>query len=91
MQGETQTYKSNRLTFVLTPTQIVVTTSLGQSFYLKPKSQYWTKRMIVIREMIKLDEVRTLEELAQWCASGGIEWVTPNSRFDVANPESMLI
>ena len=78
-----QTRKTQgRLTFVLTPERVLVRTTLPQTFCLQPKAHYWKKRLSMIRVMIELNEIRDLNELAEWCGVG-IEWVTiPNKYSD---------
>jgi hypothetical protein len=65
-------YIVNNLTFILTPERVLVKTNL-QTFYLRPTTQKYKKRMAMIRLMIELNEIRNLEELASWCGTG-IHW-----------------
>lgn len=90
--GENKTYKTGKLTFLLTPTSTIVTTPLGQSFYLAPKNSYYRRRIYAIRKVIEVNEIRNLEELAEWCAGingVGVEWLSINNKFD--NSENVLV
>jgi len=75
MDSTPEVYKIEKLTFIILPEKIVVKTSLGQTFYLRPKAHYWRRRLKLIESMIRLEEIRTLNELSMWCARGNIEWV----------------
>lgn len=70
-----EVYTQRNLTFILLPHKIIVRTSLGQEFYLLPRQHYWRKREKLIGTMIRLGEIRSLDELSSWCASGQIAWV----------------
>lgn len=87
MQAEI--YTQNYLTFIITPERIVVKTPL-QSFRLLPKTHYFNRRMKTIALMISLNEIRNLDELAAWCASGNIEWVPTSHSNVVYKPEVMV-
>jgi hypothetical protein len=67
-----QTYSQGSLTFTLSPSHIIVRTSL-QTFFLLPKQSYWQRRLNVVRAMIQLGEIRDLSDLAAFCGPG-IEW-----------------
>lgn len=71
-------FKQNKLTFVLTPSKVIVRTNL-QDFYLDPRNKHWNRRLQLIRSMIMLREIRDLNELASFCASGNILWVPTSS------------
>lgn len=82
MEGTTnKIYHQGNLTFIVTPTKVLVKTHL-QMFYLEPKLKYWNRRLSLIRAMIELEEIRNLNELASFCANGGITWnVTTSSCY----------
>lgn len=74
MVAETKIYEQGRLTFIISPTRITVKTPL-QSFYLVPKTHYYSRRLKLIESMIMLGEIRDLNELASFCANGNVCWV----------------
>ena len=80
MHTKTETYKQGRLTFLITEDRILVQTSLPQTFYLEPTMHYWQRRYNLIRTMISLGEIRSLQELAEWCGVG-IAWISTNERI----------
>lgn len=90
MMGEIKIYHQGSLTFTITTERIIVKTLLGQQFYLQPKVHYWNRRLKLIRTMIELDEIRDLNELASWCASGNIEWVPTSKEYDVYKLEVVV-
>lgn len=71
---EVKIYRQKNLIFELGESEITVKTSHVQ-FYLIPKSHYWKRRLNLIRTMIQLGEIRSLNELAEYCARGSIEWI----------------
>lgn len=87
----TNIYRQNYLTFIVTPERIVVKTNLGQQFYLQPKVHYWNRRLKLIRTMIQLNEIRDLNELASWCASGNIAWEPTTKDYAIDTAESVLV
>lgn len=64
----------NNLTFIVRPHQTIVKTSL-QTFYLKPKANYWVRRMNKLRVLIEAGAIVSLNDLAGYC-EGKIEWCT---------------
>ena len=62
MNGGVIEQKQKGITFYITPTKIVVCTSL-QTFLLKPSSQYTVKRHAALRSQIESGEVKSLLEL----------------------------
>ncbi len=72
--GETKTYYQKNITFILEPQKIIVRTNL-QSFYLEPVAHYWNRRINLIRRMVEIGEVRSLNELAEW-GGPGVMWTT---------------
>lgn len=70
---ETKIYRQNKLTFIITEDRIYVKTAL-QEFFLEPRTHYWNRRTKLIKTMIELGEIRTLNELSSFCGSGNILW-----------------
>lgn len=87
---EIKIYKQGNLTFIITPQRIVIRTNLGQQFYLQPKVHFWNRRLKLIQAMIELDEIRDLNELASWCASGNIEWATTDRNYKMYETEKIM-
>lgn len=77
---ELQVYRQNQLTFILLPEKILIKTSL-QMFTLEPKTHYYNRRIALIRAMISLGEIRSLEELSSFCASGQIAWINTSAKY----------
>lgn len=75
-----QIYNQGSLQFILTPEKIIIITPLKQQFYLEPKMPYWKRRLKLIRTMIILNEVRSLNELASF-TNPGINWVTTREDY----------
>lgn len=71
-------YRQGKLTFIVGPTKTIVQTSLLQVFFLEPKMHYWRRRLRLINTMIRLGEIRDLNELSEWCGKG-IQW-TPTDQ-----------
>jgi hypothetical protein len=63
----------NNLTFILTPDKIYIRTKY-QCFYLEARTHYWERRLMLIRTLVQLNEIRNLEELSGYCAGGNILW-----------------
>lgn len=80
---DTKIYQNSKLTFILTPTQTMVRTSL-QTFYLVPAECYWVRRLKLIRRMIEVNEIRDLNELAGYCG-GHIRWTGTGVGYDISN------
>lgn len=68
-------YYQGNLTFIITPSKIIIQTPL-QMFYLEPRTHYWKRRIDLIKAMIELQEIRNLNELSSFCAGGNVEWVS---------------
>lgn len=83
-------YSQGSLTFIITPDKIIIVTSIGQQFYLNPKAHYWTRRIKLIKTMIQLGEIRDLNELSTWCASGQIEWVPTSHKYQLEKAGAMV-
>lgn len=88
MNTETKVYRQNNLTFFVDDEKIVVQTSLPQTFYLEPRAHYWRRRERLIATMISIGEIRSLQELAQWCGHG-VAWVNTNQKYEVDNLEKV--
>lgn len=85
---ETEVYQYKKLIFILYKNQIIIRTSLNQTFYLV-SNFYWTptfffKRMSIIRYMIGLGEIRSLNELASYTRPG-IKWESTIVDYDIRN------
>lgn len=80
IQGDS--YRVNNLTFILTPEKIYIQTK-HQCFYLEARTHYWERRLLLIRTLVQLNEIRSLEELSAYCAGGNVIWI--NCRL--AQPE----
>ncbi len=79
--GCNKIYKQGHLTFILTPSKTLVQTPL-QAFYLEPRTHYWKRRILLIRTMVELEEIRNLNELASFCASGQVMWVATGNKIE---------
>lgn len=77
---ERKKYQQKSFAFILTEDKVVVCTNLGQAFYLAYRTHHWKKRLQVIRVMIELDKINSLQDLASWCAPG-IEWRSTNFSY----------
>lgn len=84
MGEEPRVYYQPKLTFIILSDKIIIRTHLGQQFYLAPRTHQWSRRLKVIRVMVELNEIRTLDELANW-TNPGIEWLSTSRHFDVEN------
>lgn len=66
-------YTYKRLKFILMPQQTVITHNFGspcsQTFYLMPLNYRHNGRVNLIRKLIGLGEIRSLNELAGWTRS----------------------
>lgn len=87
--GQPKIYKQSNLTFIVTPQRITVRTSLPQTFFLEPKAHYFNRRVKLISAMIMLGEIRSLEELAEWCGYG-VSWVSTSQSYNRQLEESVL-
>lgn len=80
---DSSVYKiSDTLSFILTPTQTMIRTKL-QTAYLMPTEHYWNRRLRLIRVMIKLNEIRSLDELASWTRPN-IMWTSCSVSYDTS-------
>lgn len=84
MGQDYKVYYQEKLTFIIFPDKILIRTHLGQQFYLSPKTHQWSRKLRVIRLMVELNEIRTLEELASW-TNPGIEWMSTTRHLDIEN------
>ena len=75
-----QIYHINNITFIATPETVFVKTKL-QMFYLEPQTSYWNRRVQFIKTMIAIDEIRSLNELASFCAGGKVMWVSTRPEY----------
>lgn len=76
--GIPKVFQQDRLTFIITPNKTLVKTPL-QMFFLEPKTHYYNRRLALIRTLIELQEIRSLEELAGFCAGGNVMWTSTNA------------
>lgn len=83
-----QIYTTDKLIFIVSPEKVVVRTNL-QQFYLLPKAHYFNRRLNLIRNLIVLNEIRDLNELASYTGRG-IDWVTTSIKYDLANQEAVV-
>lgn len=67
-----ESYSGNSVTFYLTDTKIAVETGL-QFFIIMPSEPYHTKRIRTIRTLIRIGEIKSIPELANY-AGGKITW-----------------
>lgn len=72
LPAEVRTYRQGYLTFTLSPQRTIIRTSL-QTFFLLPRESYWYRKLLFVRTMIELGEIRDLNDLAAFCGTG-IEW-----------------
>lgn len=87
INSDVTVYATKNLCFVLNKNDIIIKTPL-QTFYLLPNA-YWTQhfasnRMCLIREMIRLGEIRDLNELAGYTRPG-ITWTGTEILYDISN------
>jgi hypothetical protein len=87
--GETKIYRQKNLTFIVSPQRITVRTSLPQTFFLEPRQHYWKKRVALIAMMIELNEIRTLNELAEWTRPG-VDWVSTRVNYPLENEKEVV-
>jgi len=86
LNNQTPVFKCNKLTFILEGKDIIIKTSLNQTFFLT-SNYYWkpgftSHRLKLIRLMIQIGEIRTLDELASYTRPGLI-WSTPCINYDI--------
>ena len=84
--SNSKVYKYGYLTFILYNKDIIIKTSLNQTFYLLPNG-YWTvsfarNRLDLIRNLIKVGEIRDFNELAGYTRPG-IKWVCTNIDYKI--------
>ena len=72
MNGQHTEYNHDKVTFVLTPTKLAVQTSL-QFFVLVPAETYYKKRWHVICGLIRMGEITSISELADY-SNGRLLW-----------------
>lgn len=82
--GDNMVYTQGKLTFILIGDKVIIKTSLGQQFYLLPKAHYWQRRLTLIRYMVSLGEVRSLNELASY-TNPGITWEVTSEKYELDN------
>ena len=87
LDSEVPVYKIKNISFILTEKHIIVKTPL-QEFYLL-SNDYWTtrfskNRICLIREMIKLGEIRDLNDLAGYTRPG-IQWTNSRTVYNIDN------
>ncbi len=87
--GQPKIYKQSNLTFIVTPQRITVRTSLPQTFFLEPKAHYWKRRIKLIAVMIELNEIRNLNELAEWTRPG-VDWVSTRVNYPLENEKEVV-
>lgn len=80
-------YTQGKLTFIITQERITVRTSLMQVFYLEPKAHYWQRRTKMIATLIRLNEIKNLNELSTWCGQG-VDWIPI---YSVARTEALVL
>lgn len=74
---------TNTFSFILTPTSTIFMTSL-QTVNLIPIEHYWNRRLKLIRLMIQLNEIQSLQELASWTRPH-ILWTGTGVVYDTSN------
>lgn len=84
--NENQIYKYGYLTFIINGKDIIIKTSLNQTFYLLPNG-YWTPRMSshrmsLIRNMVTIGEIRDWNELASYTRPG-ITWTPTFIKYEI--------
>lgn len=84
MGEEPRVYYQPKLTFIIFSDKIVIRTHLGQQFYLAARTHQWSRRLQMIRLMLELNKIHTLEDLASW-TNPGIEWLSTTQHFDIEN------
>lgn len=80
-------YTTDKLIFIVTPEKVIVRTNL-QQFYLLPKAHYFNRRLNLIRNLIIINEIRDLNELASYTGRG-IDWVTTSIKYDLDRQQAM--
>lgn len=80
-------YTTDKLIFIVTPEKVIVRTNL-QQFYLLPKAHYFNRRLNMIRNLIIINEIRDLNELASYTGRG-IDWVTTSIKYDLDRQQAM--
>lgn len=82
-------YRQKNLTFIVSPQRITVRTSLPQTFFLQPKAHYWKRRVALIARMIEINEIRNLNELAEYTRPG-VDWVTTRVNYPLENEKEVV-
>jgi len=80
----TKIYRQGKLLFALMPENILVKTTLNQSFFLMPRNHYSNARLNTIRRVIELGEIKDLNELASWTRPN-IIWTSTVVQYDITN------
>lgn len=85
--NEAKIYKSGYMTFILTEKDIIIKTSLNQTFFLS-SNYYWTsraykQRMDLIRAMVHLGEITCWNDLAGYTRPG-IAWTPTQVVYDIS-------
>lgn len=88
MVGDIKVFQQGRITYIILPHKVVVKTP-HQAFFLDTTANYWWRRLQTIKLMIELGEIRTLNELAEWCTPG-IRWVNTQEHFEVENDRALV-
>lgn len=89
MQGEQpRIYNTDKLTFYIFDNKVIIMTA-HQAFYLAPRKSYYRRRVNMISRMIEINEIRDLNELAQW-SGAGVEWISTEKKHYLA-PEVALV
>lgn len=88
LPNETRVYKVGKLNFIFYNKDIIIKTSLGQTFFLEPTG-YWTPaynrgRLALIKSMIVIGEIRDLNELAGYTRPG-LKWAGTSLCYDISN------
>lgn len=83
-----QIYTTDKLVFIVCPDKVVVRTRM-QQFYLLPKAHYFNRRLNLIRNLIILNEIRDLNELASYTGRG-IDWVTTSVKYDLEKQAALV-